>query len=191
MDHSEEYYKMKYFKYKAKYTKEKQAQQSGGVKSKGAAKKNGSFGLGNMIGAVGKSIVAGASAVGSGIKAVASSINHKNTDKQEVINAIKDLNDIYQYIKEPDETNDGFIEYLKKVKTDTSITDLKNNLNNKFFSDAKMKKYTTKEEITAKTKLKNDSYEKLDKQCTPYIGKKIQESCTKIFKSENLNQKIS
>ncbi len=31
MEHSEEYYKMKYFKYKAKYTKEKQAQQSGGL----------------------------------------------------------------------------------------------------------------------------------------------------------------
>jgi hypothetical protein len=30
MEHSEEYYKMKYFKYKAKYTKEKQAQQRGG-----------------------------------------------------------------------------------------------------------------------------------------------------------------
>jgi hypothetical protein len=31
MEHSGEYYKMKYFKYKAKYTKEKQAQQSGGI----------------------------------------------------------------------------------------------------------------------------------------------------------------
>jgi hypothetical protein len=31
MEHSEEYYKLKYFKYKAKYTKQKQAQQSGGA----------------------------------------------------------------------------------------------------------------------------------------------------------------
>ena len=30
MEHSEEYYKLKYFKYKAKYTKQKQAQQNGG-----------------------------------------------------------------------------------------------------------------------------------------------------------------
>jgi hypothetical protein len=38
MEHSEEYYKMKYFKYKAKYTKEKQRiEQSGGVTLVGQA----------------------------------------------------------------------------------------------------------------------------------------------------------
>ena len=162
MDHSEEYYKMKYFKYKAKYIKEKQAQQSGGSKSKGAAKKNGSSGIFSKI------------------KAGLSLANQKNTDEKEVIQAIKDLNDIYQDIHEKD---DKFIEYLKNVKTDTPITDLKKKLNEDFFSDNKMKKYTDKEKITAKTKLKNDSYEKLDKQCTPYIGKDIQQSCIDIFKS--------
>jgi hypothetical protein len=36
MEHSEEYYKMKYFKYKAKYTKEKQRiEQSGGSTASG------------------------------------------------------------------------------------------------------------------------------------------------------------
>ncbi len=37
MEHSEEYYKMKYFKYKAKYIKEKQAEQSGGMTLAGQA----------------------------------------------------------------------------------------------------------------------------------------------------------
>ena len=40
MEHSEEYYKMKYFKYKAKYTKEKQRiEQSAGLFSTNEKKK--------------------------------------------------------------------------------------------------------------------------------------------------------
>jgi hypothetical protein len=65
MDNSEEYYKMKYFKYKAKYQQELVNQQHGGV---GAA-----FGaLGNALGSAGKELASkAAAATAAGAKSAA------------------------------------------------------------------------------------------------------------------------
>jgi hypothetical protein len=175
MEHSDEYYKMKYFKYKAKYIAELE-RQKGGSKSKSSPKKNESSGLGKLVSAVGKGFEAIASVTGKGFKALAK----KSTNKKEVIQALKELNDIYIEIF-PNKNDNEFINYLKdkdKITIKTTITDFKKYLDTNIFTDKNMKKLKFKD---ARIKAKKTSYEILDRECTPYFGREIQESCTKIF----------
>jgi hypothetical protein len=199
MEHSDEYYKMKYFKYKAKYIAELE-RQKGGSKSKSSPKKNESSGVGKFVSAVGNGIVAGASAVGNIIATGASAVGKgvgkgfkalakKSTDKREVIKALNELNKIYiEMFPDKNNNNNEFINYLKdQVTIKTTITDFKKYLDEQFFNNKNMKKF--KDFKDSRIKAKKVSYEILDKECTPYFGREIQESCTKIFQDNNIYNK--
>lgn len=163
MEHSEEYYKMKYFKYKAKYQQEL-ARQSGGAES-------------NSILSKGKELLSQGK---NYLSTKVSSATKYSTEEAKVIKAINELNNIYRSIKNDD--NNDIIKYLKEVNTNTTITQLKDDLNKKYFTEDNMKNLAEFKE--AKIVSKNASYKILDKQCTPYIGNKIQESCIVIFNSQ-------
>ena len=173
MEHSEEYYKMKYFKYKAKYIAELE-RQKGGAKQSGPTFKEKVV---SGASAISSSIAAGASAISSSIVAGVSSVTKYNTNESEVEKAIKELNNIYK-----DFSNDRqFIDYLQTVTTQTTITELKKELDRIFFNDSNMKKLESYKQ--PKIEVKNASYKILDKHCTPYIGKQIQQSCINIFQT--------
>ena len=167
MEHSEEYYKMKYFKYKAKYEEEKLRQQGGATFK--------------------EKVVAGASAIGSTIKSGLSSINQVSTTVKEVKKAIFILNIVFLLINynsstNNDFTNNDFTNYIKNKFTTNdkiSIDTFKKELDEKFFTNFN----NVPDEKKSLIELKTNAYKKLNKQCTPYIGKDIQQSCIDIFKS--------
>jgi hypothetical protein len=178
MEHSEEYYKMKYFKYKAKYEEEKLRQQGGATFTE------------NVVAgasAIGNTVVAGASAIGSRIKSGLSSITQVSTKVEEVKKAIFILNIVFLLINYNSSTNidilnNNFTNYIKNKfnKNDKiSIDKFKQELDAEFFT--KLSNVT--DEKHALIELKTKAYKKLNKECTPYIGKDIQQSCIDIFKS--------